>query len=147
MVQRRAARYCLHAYGHESVTAMIQQLKWETLEQRGLKARVVMGYHVVNDLIKIPKDQLIPNKSSTRGHHIKHHTIYAKLNYYKYTFFPTVIPLWNSLPVSAVSAATIDIFKDKLAAVYPYKNIPYVYHGISMVQFPWNSMEDPWSVP
>ena len=69
------------------------------------------------DLIKIPKDQLIPNKSSTMGHHIKYHTIYAKRNYYKYTFFPTVIPLWNSLPVSAVSEATIDIFKDKLAAV------------------------------
>ena len=117
MVQRRAARYCLHAYGHDSVTTMIQQLKWEMPEQRRLKARVVMGYRVVNDLIKIPKDQVIPNKSSTRGHHIKYHTIYAKRNYYKYTFFPTVIPLWNSLPVSAVSAATIDIFKDKLAAV------------------------------
>ena len=116
MVQRRAACYCLHAYGHESVTAMIQQLKWETLEQRRLKARVVMGYRV-NDLIKIPKDQLIPNKSISRGHHIKYHTTYAKMNYYKYTFFPTVIPLWNSLPVSAISAATIDIFKDKLAAV------------------------------
>ena len=119
MVQRRAARYCLPAYGYESVTAMIQQLKlkWETLEQRRLKARVVMGYRVVNDLIKIPKDQLIPNKSSTRGHHIKYHTIYAKTNYYKYTFFPTVNPLWNSLPVSALSAATTGIFKDKLAAV------------------------------
>ena len=80
MVQRRAARYCLHAYGQVSVTAMIQQLKWETLEQRRLKARVVMGYRVVNDLIKIPKDQLIPNKSSTRGHHIKYNTIYAKRN-------------------------------------------------------------------
>ena len=34
-----------------------------------------------------------------------------------------------------------------LLADTPYKNIPYVYHGISMVQFPWNSMEDPWSVP
>ena len=82
----------------DDIMAMIQQLKWETLEQRRLKARVVMGYRVVNDLVKIPKDQLIPNKSSTREHHMKYHTIYAKRNYYKYTFFPTVIPLWNSLP-------------------------------------------------
>ena len=118
MVQRRAARYCLHAYTKkESVTTMLQMLKWETLEQRRLKARVVMGYHVVNDLVMIPKDQLIPNTSSTRGHHMKFQTLYAKRNYYKYTFFPSFIPLWNALPESAVSAATIDVFKDELADV------------------------------
>ena len=27
----------------------------------------------------------------------------------------------------------------------PYKNIPLVFHGQSMVQFPWNTMEYPWS--
>ena len=118
MVQRRAARYCLHAYTKkESVTTMLQMLKWETLEQRRLKARVVMGYRVVNDLVMIPKDQLIPNTSSTRGHHMKFQTLYAKRNYYKYTFFPSFIPLWNALPESAVSAATIDVFKDELADV------------------------------
>ena len=118
MVQRRAARYCLHAYTKkESVTTMLQMLKWETLEQRRLKARVVMGYRVVNDLVMIPKDQLIPNTSNTRGHHMKFQTLYAKRNYYKYTFFPSFIPLWNALPESAVSAATIDVFKDELADV------------------------------
>ena len=78
MVQRRAARYCLHTYTKmESVTAMLQKLKWETLEQRRLKARVVMRYRIVIDLVMIPKDQLIPNTSSTRGHHMKFHKIYA----------------------------------------------------------------------
>ena len=51
-----------------------------------------MGYRTVNDLIEIPKDQLIPNKSSSRGHHMKNHTIYMQEGtraYYKYTFFPT----------------------------------------------------------
>ena len=116
LVQRCAARYCLHAYTKtESVTAMLQELNWETLEQRRLKARVVMGYRTVNDLVMIPKDQLIPNTSSTRDHHMKFHTIYAKRNYYKNTFFPTFIPLWNALPTSAVSAATIDVFKEELA--------------------------------
>ena len=92
----------------ESVTAILQELNWETLEQRRLKARVVMGYRIVNDLVMIPKDQLIPNTSSTKGHHMKFHKIYA-------TLFPAFIPLWNALPTSAVSAATIDVFKEELA--------------------------------
>ena len=92
MVQRHAARYCLHAYTKmESVTAMLQKLKWETLEQRRLKARVVMGYRIVNDLIMIPKDQLIPNTTSTRGHHMKFHKIYAKRNY-SVTRTPSSLP-------------------------------------------------------
>ena len=116
MVQRRAARYCLHAYTKkESVTAMLQKLNWETLEQRRLKARVVMGYCIVNDPVMMPKDQLIPNTSSTRGHHMKFHKIYAQRNYYKNTFSPAFIPLRNALPTSAVLAATIDVCKDELA--------------------------------
>ena len=43
-VQRRAARYVTHRYAPlDSPTEMLQTLKWETLEQRRLKARVVMG--------------------------------------------------------------------------------------------------------
>ena len=122
--QTRGTILPLHAYTKkESVTTMLQMLKWETPEQRRLKARVVMGYRVVNDLVMIPKDQLIPNTSSTRGHHMKFQTLYAKRNYYKYTFFPSFIPLWNALPESAVSAVTIDVFKDELADVVLMK--PY----------------------
>ena len=102
---------------------MLQMLKWETLEERRLKARVVMGYRVVNDLVMIPTDQLIPNTSSTRGHHMKFQTFYAQRNYCKYIFFPPFIPLWNALQESAVSAATIDVFKDELADIVLMK--PY----------------------
>ena len=46
---------------------------------------------------------------------MKFHTLYVNRNYYKCTFFPAFIPLWNALPVSAVSAVTIDVFKDEMA--------------------------------
>ena len=56
MAQRCVTRHCLHAYRQENVTAIIQKLKWKMLEQRRLKLRVVMGYRIMNDLIKIPND-------------------------------------------------------------------------------------------
>ena len=118
-VQRRAARYVLHEYGEgTSPTNMIHRLKWESLEQRRLKARVVMTYRIVHKLVKIPSDQFVPTASSTRGHDMRFHRIYNKTNYYKYSFFPSVIKLWNALPSSVVSASTLEDFKEKLADVH-----------------------------
>lgn len=119
MVQRRAARFVLHSYEKkESVTAMLKKLQWETLEQRRLKARVVMGYRIVHGLVRIPDNQLIPTVVNTRGHKEKFLRIPAKTNYYKYSFFPSLVPLWNSLPPTAVSADDLDEFKEKLAEVH-----------------------------
>ena len=118
-VQRRAARYVLHEYGEgTSPTNMIHRLKWESLEQRRLKARVVMTYRIVHKLVKIPSDQFVPTASSTRGHDMRFHRIYNKTNYYKYSFFPSVIKLWNALPSSVVSASTLEDLKEKLADVH-----------------------------
>ena len=117
-VQRRAARYTTRQYKNtDSVTAMIQQLKWDTLEQRRLKARVTMGYRVVHKLVKISDAQLIPSTVCTRGHNQKFKQLPARTNYYKHTFFPSVVPLWNTLPDHVVSACTLDAFKARLADV------------------------------
>ena len=117
-VQRRAARYVTRRYQHsDSVTAMVQQLKWDTLEQRRLKGRVTMGYRVVHRLVKISDAQLIPSTAHTRGHNQKFRQLPARTNYYKHTFFPSVVPLWNALPDHVVSATTLDAFKERLADV------------------------------
>ena len=118
-VQWRAARYVLHEYGEgTSPTSMIHRLKWESLEQRRLKACVIMAYRIVHKLVKIPSDQFVPTASSTRRHDMRFHRIYNKTNYYKYSFFPSVIKLWNALPSSVVSASTLEDFKEKLADVH-----------------------------
>ena len=69
MVQRRAARYVMKQYGRQdSVTKMLDELGWETLEQRRAKARTIMGFRIVNRLVSIPDNQLIPTTKTTRGH-------------------------------------------------------------------------------
>ena len=118
-VQRRAARFTARKYGYkDSVTDMLKDLSWETLEQRRLKARVVMSYRIVHGLVMIPDEQFIPTSVCTRGHNLKFHQIFARTNYYMYTFFPSVIPLWNSLPDNVASARNLEDFKEKLAEVH-----------------------------
>ena len=85
-VQQRAARYVSNHYTPmDSPTEMMQSLKWETLEQRRLKSRAVMGYKIVHGLVGIPPDQLVPSTSSTRGHDMKYNTIYGRTDYYRKT--------------------------------------------------------------
>ena len=115
-VQRRAARYVTHRYAPlDSPTEMLQTLKWESLEQRRLKARVVMGYRVVHGLVGISSELLVPSTSSTRGHDMRYQTIYGRTDYYKKTFFPSLIPLWNRLPSKVITATSLEDFKSKLA--------------------------------
>ena len=102
----------------DSVTDMLSTLKWESLKQRRQKARVVMAYRILHGLVMIPDDQLFPITVHTRGHSLKFRHLPARTNYYKHTFFPSVIPLWNSLLETAASASTLDDFRLKLADVH-----------------------------
>ena len=74
-----------------SVTRMQTDLGWETLEQRRMKTKVVMGFKIIHHLVAIPNIPFIPAIVCTRGNQIP-----ARTNYYKYSFFRAVIPLWNS---------------------------------------------------
>jgi hypothetical protein len=118
MVQRRAARYVTNNYDYRaSVTSMLQELKWESLEQRRLKARVTMGYKIIHGLVAIPTLQLIPTTIITRGNQMKFIHIQARTNYYKFSFFPAMIPLWNSLPQEVAEAQELEQFKQSLAKI------------------------------
>ena len=62
MVQRRAARFVEHKYGRESVSVMLQNLCWEELLQRRMRAQVLMLYKIC-----IPATQLITGRYNTRS--------------------------------------------------------------------------------
>jgi hypothetical protein len=65
-VQRRAARFATGDYQHtSSVTAMLQQLQWQTLQSRRAYARTVMMYRIVYNLVDIPAEHHL-NSTSLR---------------------------------------------------------------------------------
>lgn len=124
-VQRRAVRYVAGNYERKaSVTAMQTALKWDSLEQRRMKAAVTMGYKIVHHIVAVPSTQLVHNKGPTRGNGMKFHRLKPSTNYYKYSFFPILIPLWNSLPPEVVLAEELEDFKEGLSKI----QIKSVYH-------------------
>ena len=71
MVQRRAARYVLNCYERSaSVTEMLKQLDWETLELCRKKARLIMLYKMHCNLVEIAQQKYLePTGCSSRHMH------------------------------------------------------------------------------
>ena len=50
---------------------MLSSLNLPPLKQRRERAKLIMMYKVVNDLVNVPKDLFIPNDSQLRSGHYK----------------------------------------------------------------------------
>ena len=96
---------------------MLEELDWESLENRGVKLQLTLLYKVVNDLVAIPCDTyLTPMSSRTRSSHTKKFRQYStKTNGYKYSFFPRTVTVWNSLSATKAKAPSLVSFKKELS--------------------------------
>ena len=116
-IQRAAARFVSSDYSrYSSVTGMTHSLGWDSLEKRRYIDSVTLMYKVVHNLVLIPLPNSVQSSyTRTRANHpYKFMHIFANSNAYKYSLFPRVIPLWNSLPKDAVCAESIRCFQAKL---------------------------------
>ena len=65
MVQRRAARYVTNRHHNtSSVTEMLDELGWETLECRRQKLQLTLFYKIVNNLVDIPASDYLTHTPS-----------------------------------------------------------------------------------
>ena len=114
-VQRRAARWTSNNFDpRSSVTDMLDDLEWRTLEQRRADARLCLFYKIVYGLVAIPMpDYIQPNPRVSRYcHSMTFRQVQTSRNFYKYSFFPLGIVQWNALPATVVCLPTLDAFKD-----------------------------------
>jgi len=118
-IQRRAARFVMGDYRRtSSVTAMIKNLQWQSLEARRKTAQVTMLYRIANALVAIPTAPFLqPSNLRTRGHHLRYMVPPTRTTVYQASFFPQAIRLWNSLPASVAAAPTLDDFKSQMSRV------------------------------
>ena len=116
-VQRRAARFATRDYQRtSSVTSMLRQLQWQSLQSRRETAQVTMMYRIVYHLVDIPADQYLHLSSlRTRGHQLRFLAPHTRTTVYRTAFFPQAIRLWNQLPACVVGANTLDSFKAQLS--------------------------------
>ena len=113
-IQRRAACWTTSNYDtRSSVTAMLNQLGWRTLEQRRAVARLCLFYKIVYGLVAVPLPNYIqPTRRISRYcHSMTYRQIQTSTIYYKYSFFPLAIVQWNALPEAVASLPDLDLFK------------------------------------
>ena len=117
MVQRRYARFVFHDYRTtSSVSAMLYQLQWPTLQERRAQAKVEMMYRIAYGLVDIPQSYLVPTVM-LRGHSMKYHVPFARTTVYQHSFFPDGIRLWNALPQQLVDSTSLECFRGQVQSV------------------------------
>ena len=123
-VQRRIACLVCNEYGLVSVTNLLRNLSWPTLQQRSTCNRGIMPYKILNKQVDIPIVPTIlrPNISLTRGNNRRFIQLQCHLNCYRNSFFPDVIRIWNSLPQQLIDSSNVDLFRDSIYKHYNCKN-------------------------
>ena len=101
-VQKRAARFVTRNYSYEtgSMTGILEELKWETLQKRRKDNRLILLYKGLKGGARIPTDDLIPKNRRCRNQHSLVFQIpTASKDAYKKSFFPQTIRPINRAPL------------------------------------------------
>jgi len=115
MVQRRSARFVLNRWGYkDSVTEMLNILKWPTLAERRNQLRLSMFYKVHNNLVPITFDNMHPEIISSQSSGFKYKIFHSNTNAHRFSFLPKTILDWNSLPHDVVFMSSVSSFKSAL---------------------------------
>ena len=117
MVQRRAARLVTNRYfSYDSVSAMLCNLGWCSLENRRFDLRLVMFYKIQYGLVAVPMPSYFEQPKMITRHNLNNplsfRQVYASADYYRFSFFPMTIVLWKRLPVDIVLLSDLDSFKE-----------------------------------
>ena len=109
MVQRRAARWTCSNYDRKaSVTQMVNNLGWRSLEQRRADARLCLFYKIVYSIVAIPlPDHIQRSTKASRFNSMTFRQVYASRDNYKYSFFF----LWL---LSVVCQPSLEAFKAEI---------------------------------
>ena len=116
-VQRRAARFVLNNFRRKaSVSEMLHDLGWQSLDGRQQDQRLVLFYKIINGLPSVETENILtPADSRTRkNHEFKFKHLQANCDSYRYSFFPATISSWNNLPFGIEKVDSIEGLKIKL---------------------------------
>ena len=120
MVQRRAARWAMNNFSPTaSVTNMLDQLGWETLEHRRSCARLSLFHSIVYGHVAVPLPEYIvqPTRLTRTVHPLSFRQIPTSKDIYKYSFFPLAVVQWNLLPQHVVELRKPIAFKASVANI------------------------------
>lgn len=114
MVQRRAARFVQKDYRRtSSVSSMLHDLDWHSLQSRRKAARLSLLHKIVSGKLNINhQDYLMPGDTRTRNKNsLKFAQILSETDAYAHSFFVRTIPEWNNLPSDIVNIENVHDFR------------------------------------
>ena len=122
MVQRWATRFVKNtpyrcSKNPTSVTALVEKLGWDSLQNRRLHSRLTMFYRVTQRLVEIPPQyhpEPHPQLKSMKRHPKQFQRHQPEVNAYAYAFLPRTKKDWNALSWDVVAAESLDTFKQRL---------------------------------
>ena len=116
-VQRNAARFVKGDYNKQSsVTSMMKELNWKSLQTRRREQRLTLLFKIINNLVAIPPDNYVTfNTRVIRNRHNRQIRVKSpNNNSYKFSFMPRTIVDWNDLSQEEVDCQTLSQLKAAL---------------------------------
>ena len=116
-VQKKAARFVAneHSWEEGSMTKLLRDLEWSSLEARRTVARLTFFYKILNKHVDIELPHYVtPQNYNSRGSDInapKFVQISTVRDIYKYSFYPRTIVEWNSIPPEIKKSKNVSSFR------------------------------------
>ena len=119
-------------YRYPSVSEMLQQLGWQTLECWWLEARATVMYKITNNLVHIDQRYLFYNLRNIHGHSLHLYELPTRIDAYCLSFYLLSIWIWNNLPECVISSTkfNVDLFKYNIS--HELENIKLVIYQINI---------------
>ena len=122
MLQHRAARFVANkpwykSKHNESITKILTDLHWPTLESCRKQARLILLLILI--LLTVPARCLpsLPTITFTCANHsLKYAHLQPNLDLYRYSFLPRTILQWNDLQFANIETLNLTSFKEQLEA-------------------------------
>ena len=127
MIQRRAARWDTNDYSpYSSVSNMLSNLGWLSLENSRYDARLITFYKVVHGLVAITVPSYFeqPKRYTRHMHPLSFRQIHTSVCFYKYSFFPMNIVLWNYQLISSRFRIFTPLNQESVRSIHPSINRP-----------------------
>ena len=118
-VHNEAARIITGATKLCSISNLLSDLGWESLQARRTKHKLIIFYKIINSLTPEYLQSLIPPMvQNTTSYNLRNSSdlrnIQARTNIFYNSFLPSTIRAWNELPEETKTAPSVASFKYRL---------------------------------
>ena len=89
-----------------SVTNMLTDLKWDTMQKRRINTRTTMFFRILHNRVDIEPEHPLINDRSNRGHNQRLSQIRTRTAIFQNSF-PATVVFWNKLPQVVVDQTSL----------------------------------------